>query len=142
MKPYSMDLRTRVVQAYEHHDGTMRQLATTFRVRVSGVRRRLTHDRETGSVAPKPHGGGYPAKVAGSGLKVVRALVQAAPDATLRALDQPFEAPHQRSISMATMSRALARLQRTRKKNVSRHGTSARRGAAAAGRLPRGDPQA
>jgi transposase len=141
MKPYSMDLRTRVVQAYEHHDGTMRQLATTFRVSVSCVRRLLKHYRETGSVAPKPHGGGYPAKVDVSGLEAVQALVQAAPDATLRELCQQCEAQHQLSISIATMSRVLARLQLTRKKNVSRHGTRARRGAEAAGRLPRGNPR-
>jgi transposase len=142
MKPYSMDLRTRVVQAYEHHDGTMRQLATTFRVSVSCVRRLLKHSRETGSVAPKPHGGGSPAKVDVRGLAVVQALVQAAPDAPLRELCQQFEAQHQLPIRMATMSRVLARLQLTRKKHVSRHSTRARRGAEAAGCLPRGDPKA
>ena len=30
MKPYSTDLRIRVVQAYENREGTMRQLATTL----------------------------------------------------------------------------------------------------------------
>ena len=127
MKPYSMDLRTRVVQAYEHHEGAMRQLAITFRVSLSCVRRLLKHHRETGSVAPKAHGGGDPAKVDVRGLEVVQALVRAAPDATLRELCQRFEAQPQRCVSRATMSRVLARLQRTRKKNVSRHGTRARR---------------
>lgn len=116
MKPYSMDFRTRVVQAYERHDGTMRQLATTFRVSVSCVRRRLKPYRETGSVAPKPHGGGYPATVDVSGLEVVRVRVQAAPDAPLRELGRQFEAPPQLPISMATMSRVVARLQLTRQK--------------------------
>jgi transposase len=141
MKPYSTDLRRRVVQAYEHREGTMRQLATSFRVRVSCVRRLLKHSRETGSVVPKPHGGGAPAKVKLSGLEVVQALVQAAPDATLRELCQQFEGRQQIPISLATMSRVLARLQLTRQKNGSRHGTRACRGAEAAGRLPRGDPR-
>jgi transposase len=139
MKPYSTDLRIRVVQAYEHREGTMRQLATTFRVSLSFVRRLLKHYRETDSVAPKPHGGGYPAKVDASGLDVVQALVQVAPDATLSELCQRFEAQHQLRVSIATMSRVLAQLQLTRKKNVSRHGTRARRGAEAAGLLPRSD---
>lgn len=139
MKPYSTDLRIRVVQAYEHREGAMRQLATTFRVSLSCVRRLLKHYRETGSVAPKPHGGGYPAKVNASGFEVVQALVQVAPDATLSELCQRFEAQHQLRVSVATMSRVLAQLQLTRKKNVSRHGTRARRGAETAGRLPRGD---
>jgi transposase len=138
MKPYSTDLRMRVVQAYENREGAMRQLATTFRVSLSFVRRLRKHDRETGRVAPKPHGGGAPAKVELSGREVVQALVQAAPDATLRELCQQFEGQHQVPISVATLSRVLAHLQLTRKKNVSRRGTSACRGAEAAGRLPRG----
>jgi transposase len=141
MTPDSTDLRIRVVQAYEHREGAMRQLATTFRVSLSFVRRLLKHYRETGRVAPRPHGGGYPAKVDACGLEVVQALVQAAPDATLRELCQRFEEQYQLPLSVVTMSRVLARLQLPRKKNVSRHGTRARRGAEAAGRLPRGDPR-
>jgi transposase len=116
----------RVVQAYEHPEGAMRPLAATFRVRVSVVRRLLPHDRETGRVAPQPHGRGHPATVDGSGLALVQALVPAAPDATLGALCQRFAAPHQRPISVATMSRVLAQLQLTRKNNVSRYGARAR----------------
>jgi transposase len=93
MQPYSIDLRTRVVEAYEYHEGTMRQLATTFRVSVSCVRRLLKHYRETGSVAPKPHGGGASANVDGGGLEVVQTLVHAEPDATLRELCQRFAEP-------------------------------------------------
>jgi transposase len=141
MKPYSTDLRMRVVQAYENREGAMRQLATTFRVSLSFVRRLLTHYRETGGVAPKPHGGGAPAKVDLSGREGVQALVLAAPDATLRELCQQFEGQYQRRVSIATMSRVLAQLQLTRKKNVSRHGTRACRCAEAAGRLPRGGPR-
>jgi transposase len=95
----------------------MRQLAVTFRVSLSFVRRLLKHYRETGGVAPKPHGGGYPAKVDASGLDVVQALVRAAPDPTLSELYQRFEEQYQRRVSLATMSRVLAHLQLTRKKN-------------------------
>jgi transposase len=138
MKPYSTDLRIRVVRAYEDREGAMRRLATTFRVGLSFVHRLLKQYREMGSVAPKPHGGGYPAKVDARGLAVVQGLVQAAPDATLRELCQRFEAQSQRSISVATMSRVLAQLRLTRKKNVSRHGTRGPRGTEATGRLHRG----
>src|SRR5918996_5029229 len=99
MKPYSTDLRMRVVQAYEHREGAMRQLATTFRISVSCVRRLLKHYRETGGVVPKPHGGGAPAKVDLSGRELVQALVRAAPDATLRELCQQFEEQYQRRVS-------------------------------------------
>jgi transposase len=142
MKPSSTDLRIRVVRAYEDREGTMRRLATTFRVSLSFVRRLLKQYRETGSVAPKPHGGGYPAKVDARGLAVVQALVQAVPDATLSELCQRFQEVSAVPISTATMSRVVATLQLTRKKNFSRHGTRARRRAAAAGCLPRGSPRA
>jgi transposase len=142
MKPDATDLRRRVVQAYEDREGARRRLATTLRVSLSCVRRLLKQSRETGNVAPKPHGGGYPAMVDARGLALVQGLVQAAPDATRRELCQRFQEVSAGPISMATMSRGVAKLQRTRKKNVSRHGTSARRRAAAAGRLPRGGPGA
>lgn len=142
MKPDSTDLRLRIVQAYEDREGAMRRLATTFRVSLSCVRRLLTQHRETGRVAPKPHGGGYPAQVEARGLAVVQGLVQAAPDATLSELCQRFPEVSAVPISMATMSRVVAKLQRTRTKHFARHGTSARRRAAAAGRLPRGEPRA
>ena len=142
LKPYSTDLRIRVVQAYEDRAGAMRRLATTFRVSLSFVRRLLNQYRDTGSVAPKPHGGGYPAKVDARGLAVVQGLVQAAPDATLSELCQRFQEVSAVPSSVATMSRVVAKLQLTRKKTVSRHGTRARRRAAAASRLPRGDPSA
>jgi transposase len=139
MKPYSTDLRIRGVQAYENREGAMRQLAITFRVSLSCVRRLLKHYHETGRVTPKPHGGGAPAKMDAGGLEVVQALVHAAPDATLRELCRRFEEQYQRRVSIATMSRVLAQLQLTRKKTISRRGTRARRGAETAGRLPRGD---
>jgi transposase len=116
MKPDSTDLRMRVVQVYENREGAMRQLATPFRVSLSCVHRLLTHDRETGGVAPKPHGGGAPAKVDLSGREGGQALVRAAPDATLRELCQQFAEQYQRRVSIATMSRVLAQLQLTRKK--------------------------
>src|SRR6266511_1216858 len=130
MKPYSTALRIRVVQADETRAGARRQRATTFRVRLSCVRRRLKHSRETGSVAPKPHGGGAPAPVDASGLEVVQALVHVAPDAPLRARGQRFEAQDRRSVRVATRRRVLTPLPLPRTKPVARHGTRARRGAA------------
>jgi transposase len=117
-------------------------LATTFRVRLSFVYRLLKPYRETASIAPKPHGGGAPATVDARGLAVVQGLVQAAPDATLRELCQRCQEVSAVPISIATMSRGVAKLQLTRTKTFARHGTRARRRAAAAGRLPRGGPRA
>jgi transposase len=142
MKPYATDVRIRVVQADENGEGSMRQLAIRFRVSLSCVRRRLTHSRDTGRVAPQPDGGGAPANIEASGLEGVQALVPGAPDAPRRALCRRCAEPYQGRVRMATMSRVLAPRQLTRKKHLSRHGTSARGGAEPAGRLPRGEARA
>ena len=58
MRAYSIDLRERVVAACDARDGTREQIAARFSVSVSWVRKLLRRRRETGSIAPKPRGGG------------------------------------------------------------------------------------
>ena len=55
MRPYSRDLRLRVVHAYEHHEGSMRQLAVRFRLSLSCVRDLLTSYRTTTTVGVRGH---------------------------------------------------------------------------------------
>src|SRR6266571_7991143 len=119
MRPYSTDLRIRVVQAYEHHAGSMRQLAARFRLSLSCVRDLLTRYRLTGDVTPKPHGGGYPAKLDAARLAIVRTAVEHQPDATLQELCDSLRTTAQLTVSQATMSRGLAKLGLPRKKTLS-----------------------
>jgi transposase len=137
MRPYSQDLRLRVVQAYEGHEGSMRQLAARFRLSLSCVRDLLTRYRTTGDVAPKPHGGGYPAKLNTKGLKALKTLVHATPDATLQELGAQLSTTQQVTVSPATISRALAKLGLPRKKNLPRRRARAARGPTATGRVSR-----
>jgi len=137
MRPYSQDLRLRIVHAYEHREGSMRQLATRFRVSLSCVRDLLTRYRATGDVAPKPHGGGYPAKLDAAGCDALKTLVHATPDATLQELRTRLSTTHQVRVSHATISRALTKLGLPRKKNVSRRRARTARGPAATGQVPR-----
>ena len=57
-RPYSPDLRLRVLRAYQNKEGYMRQIAQRFQVSLTFVRNLLRHYRTTGSVNPKQHGGG------------------------------------------------------------------------------------
>ena len=86
MKPYSMDLRERVVAACDARDGTREQIAARFSVSVSWIRDLLKRRRETGSIAPKPHGGGRPPAFAGESAERLRAAVADDDDATLEEL--------------------------------------------------------
>ena len=58
MKTYSMDLRERVVAACDAHDCTRQQIADRFSVSISWVRDLMRRLRDTGSIAPRPRGGG------------------------------------------------------------------------------------
>jgi transposase len=80
----SQDLRKRVIVTVERGDGSLRQIARRFLVSVSFVTRLLRHDRTTGSVDPKPHGGGRQPALGPAQLKQLRALVHKRPDTTSR----------------------------------------------------------
>jgi transposase len=140
MRPYSQDLRLRVVQAYESHEGSMRQLAARFRLSLSCVRDLLTRYHTTGDVAPQPHGGGYPAKLDAAGLEALKTLVHATPDAMLQELRTRLATTQQLTVSSATISRALTKLGLPRKKNLSRRRARAARGPTATRRVPRHHP--
>lgn len=58
MKPYSLDLRQRVVTAGEDGDGTIAEVAAMFRVSKTFVKKMLRLWRERGELAPHLHGGG------------------------------------------------------------------------------------
>jgi transposase len=108
------------VHAYENREGSLRQLAPRFRVSLSCVRDLLTRYRVTGDVAPRPPGGGYPAKLDAAGCDALKTLGHAAPDATLQELRTRLSATHQGSVSQATLSRALTKLGLPRKQHVAR----------------------
>src|SRR5512135_3643399 len=58
MRAYSTDRRERVIAACDARDGTRQQSAARFSVSLWGIRKLLRPRRDTGSLAPKPHGGG------------------------------------------------------------------------------------
>jgi transposase len=115
MKPYSLDLRQRVVESYENGEGTYEELAEVFGVSLSWVEKLLRRWRETGSIAPKPHGGGRQAKITGKKLERLKALVEENPDATLEELRRKCQVEG----SIMSVFRALKRLGITLKKSRS-----------------------
>jgi transposase len=114
MPVYSQDLRKRVIDTIERGDGSLRQIAKRFLVSPSFVVRLLRHYRTTGSLEPKPHGGGRPPALSPAQLKRLAALIRKKPDATLEELRQSL------GVDCSTMAivRALKKLKITRKKKV------------------------
>ncbi len=112
MKPYSMDLRKRVLLDCDSGMET-RQVATKYRVSESWIRRLKQRRRESGEIAPhkarpaepkwRPHA------------ERLKQLVAEQPDATLGELQQRLGL----SISVPTLCRALQALKLTVKKKSS-----------------------
>ena len=116
MTPYSQDLRQRIVDTIQCGDGTIRQVAERFRVSLSFVTRLLQLSRSTGSVEPRPHGGGNPPVLTPEDLPRLRELIRQRPDATLEECRTHLGV----SCSLMTLSRALSQLGLPRKKKVPR----------------------
>jgi transposase len=115
MKPYSQDLRERVLRAVD--TGMPRsQIVTTFAVSEATIKRYLKQRRETGHVQPKA----IPGRPARKGAALQAGLLpqlQAHEDARLEDHCQQWQAEHGVPVSTATMSRAIRRLGWTRKKS-------------------------
>ena len=113
MKAYSMDLRERVVAACDARDGTRRQIAARFSVSVSWIRKLLRQRRDTGSIGPKPHGGGRAPAFDAEAAVRLREAIRDDDDATLEELGRASGV----ECSVPAVYRALARLGITRKKS-------------------------
>src|SRR5437588_1685078 len=116
MKAISEDLRKRILDTVQRGDGTLGQIARRFLVSVSFITRLLQLHRSTGSLEPRPHGGGNPAVLRPEDREQLRELVRQQPDATLEELRQRLGV----SCSLMTISRALRKLGLPRKKKIPR----------------------
>jgi transposase len=105
MKPYSKDLRLKVLAAVDR-GMPKKEVARVFGVSEPTIRRYLRLRRETGEVEPKPLRGPPPRKRAllEEGLPT---QVRLNPDLTLEEHCELFEDEHGVEVSTATMSRAL-----------------------------------
>ncbi len=124
-----MDLRERVVAACEAGANTQAEVAIQFKVSFAWVKRLLQRKRNSGSIAPQPHGGGRKPVFEGERLERLKAAVQETPDATLQELLEKTGV----AASIMAVQRALERLDCRRKKSrstpASKSGQTSKRGA-------------
>jgi transposase len=116
MKTYSVDLREAAVAAVDR--GVPRaEVAATFGISPSTLKRWLRRRRHTGSVAPSPIPG-RPSRL-GTALDAdLEAQLRAAPDATTAEHCATWEQTTGQRVSPTTLRRAIGRLDWTRKKRV------------------------
>jgi transposase len=114
MKPYSPDLRQKIVDAVD--SGLPHQeVADRFDVSVDSVSRYLKQRRELGHLHPRPIPGAR-ARISTDDVPALIAQLDAHSDATLEEHCTMWEAAGHRMLSPATMCRAQQRLGWTRKK--------------------------
>ena len=117
-RPLSLDLRERIIAAYECGEGTQKSLSSRFRVGEASVRRLVRLKRETGGLSPrKSKVLSVPPKIDGAGLELLRGFLEQQPDLTNWELKERLgEAGIETSTS--GVSRALKKLGWTRKKKL------------------------
>ena len=119
MQAYSLDLRQRVVEAYENGMETILEVAGRFEVSESFIKKLLRRKRMTGTIAPIGHRGGQPKRLSDKDRKWLHKAVSAQPDVTLGELRERLLREKNLSASVPTICRELRALNLRRKKSRS-----------------------
>jgi transposase len=118
MAPYSMDLRKRVVRAWDAGMDA-ESVAAKYEVSRAWVHRLVQRRRETGSIAPRKQTKFRGRVLAGQEARLT-ALITAQPDATLAELRAALPT----AAALSTLWREIDRLRLTVKKNRTRRRTT------------------
>lgn len=118
MAAYSMDLRERVVRAWDEW-GDAAEVAAQFSVSRSWVYRVVQRRRETGSIAPRKQTK-FRARALAGQVDRLAALISARPDATLAELREALPT----TAALSTVWLEIDRLGLTVKKNRTRRRTT------------------
>jgi transposase len=110
MKAYSVDLRQRVVRAYEHGEGSISEVAACFGVSTAFVKKLLHRWRSTGDLAPLAHGGGKPKSLSARHHQLLKRQVRQHSDISLAELQDFLEEKESVQVHVSTISRALSGL--------------------------------
>jgi transposase len=118
MQSYSLDLRQRVVRAYEQGKSSIAEIAAQFGVGQTFVKKMLRQKRETADLSPRPHGGGKPPSLKPAQYRLLQQKVRQDNDISLTELQSFLLQKAQLDVHVSTISRALKRLDLPRKKRA------------------------
>lgn len=117
MQAYSLDLRQRVVAAYEKGEHTIAEIAQRFSVGQTFIKKMLRQKRETSSLERLPQRAGAKKILSPAHRDWLAKLVKENPDATLAELQERLLSQKDVSVSLPTLCRQLQALRLGRKKN-------------------------
>jgi transposase len=136
MAAYAIDLRQKILHAYERRLGSPRALAHVFGVSLACVENVVRQPRTTGTIAPQPPAGGQNPRVDEAAQGLLRQVVRDDPDLTLPELGTRMATETGVRVSVPTMCRVLQRLGWPRHKSPSTPRSETRRASGRRGRTP------
>jgi transposase len=86
IKTLSLDLRERILAAYDAHEGTREEIANDYRVSLGMVKKLLQQRRHTGDIRPRHHYSGRKPMILDRHRRKLRRLLEQHPDLTLAEL--------------------------------------------------------
>jgi transposase len=120
-KPYSLDLRERVLEAYLADEETIEEIAVRYDVGRTTVVKWVALYRETGSVAPRETKRGPPSTVTAKQTAVLRKIIARRPDLTYDELTERWNRALGTDRHRSTTVRVVLGLGYTLKKRPSSH---------------------
>ena len=118
MAAYSIDLREKILKAWQNKECSQRELAKRFKVSLSFIRDFLRRYRETGEIAAQPQGGDRRPKLKGIEQELLKIIVTERNDIYLREIQEIIEERKGIKVSISSLSRTLSRLKLKRKKKL------------------------
>jgi transposase len=126
MRTTPIAIRRAIVRAFHQEHLSYKRIAALLDVGEATVSRILRLHRETGSLRPRPKGGGNFSPLRGRVARLLGLLVRSMPDATIEELTEKLQVRTGIETSRSSVDRKLRRLGYSRKKSPSarRRGTS------------------
>ena len=115
MKPYLIEFRQKIVNAYEQGDTSIRKVAARFDVSKAFVQKLLKQKQTTGHIQPKKQGGSLKS-VLHSRTDQLTQMVEKYPDSTLLEYCEYWLDTYKETVSPSMMCRELIKQNLTRKK--------------------------
>ena len=136
---YGDDLRRKLLNAYDHGEGTLTQLAERFSVSVGWARKISSQRKRTGQAERVPHRPGRKLRAGPEAQQQVRTWFAAQPDMTLAEVQARLKSEAGVQISLPQIWFLLRRLGLRLKKVTPRRGAGQRGQPPAAPRVSRAD---
>jgi transposase len=93
MRTLSLDLRERILDSYDHQEGSREEIAQRYRVSLGMVKKLLQQRRRTGDIASRHNYSGRKPMILEGHHRQMRVLLGRKPDMTLKELRQAMELP-------------------------------------------------